>query len=132
MWKHLCLAIHMIGTCEALALAEKAGLDPQKFYEISSKSTGYNWSLNDYTPAPGIGVPSPADNGYQGGFASALMLKDLRLAMEGAMTAGATVPMGEHATKIYEAFVEAGHGGKRSEEHTSELQSLMRNSYAVF
>jgi 3-hydroxyisobutyrate dehydrogenase len=112
MCNNMLLAIHMIGTCEALALAEKAGLDPQKFYEISSKSTGYNWSLNDYTPAPGIGAPSPADNDYQGGFASALMLKDLRLAMAGAQESGATVPLGEHATKIYEAFVESGNGGK--------------------
>jgi 3-hydroxyisobutyrate dehydrogenase len=112
MCNNMLLAIHMIGTCEALALAEKAGLDPQKFYEISSTSTGYNWSLNDYTPAPGIGASSPADNGYQGGFASALMLKDLRLAMAGAQESGATVPLGEHATRIYEAFVEAGGGGK--------------------
>jgi 3-hydroxyisobutyrate dehydrogenase len=112
MCNNMLLAIHMIGTCEALALAEKAGLDPQKFYEISSKSTGYCWSLNDYTPAPGIGAASPADNGYAGGFASALMLKDLRLAMAGAGTAAATVPLGEHATKIYEEFVEAGNGGK--------------------
>ncbi|EJU12216.1 3-hydroxyisobutyrate dehydrogenase [Sphingomonas sp. LH128] len=112
MCNNMLLAVHMIGTCEALALAEKAGLDPQKFYEISSKSTGYCWSLNDYTPAPGVGAASPADNGYAGGFASALMLKDLRLAMGGAETAGATVPMGERATKIYEAFVEAGNGGK--------------------
>ena len=112
MCNNMLLAIHMIGTCEALALAEKAGLDMQKFYEISSKSTGYCWSLNDYTPAPGVGAASPADNGYQGGFASALMLKDLRLAMAGAQTSGASVPMGEHATKIYEAFCEAGNGGK--------------------
>jgi len=112
MCNNMLLAIHMIGTCEALALAEKAGLDPQKFYEISSKSTGYCWSLNDYTPAPGIGAASPADNGYAGGFASALMLKDLRLAMEGAATAGANVPMGEHAKAIYEAFVAAGGGNK--------------------
>ena len=112
MCNNMLLAIHMIGTCEALALAEKAGLDPQKFYEISSKSTGYCWSLNDYTPAPGIGAASPADNDYQGGFASALMLKDLRLAMEGAASSGATVPLGKHATEIYEKFVEAGNGGK--------------------
>jgi 3-hydroxyisobutyrate dehydrogenase len=112
MCNNMLLAVHMIGTCEALALAEKAGLDPQKFYEISSKSTGYCWSLNDYTPAPGVGAASPADNDYAGGFASALMLKDLRLAMAGAGTAGATVPLGEHATKIYEQFVEAGNGGK--------------------
>jgi 3-hydroxyisobutyrate dehydrogenase len=112
MCNNMLLAIHMIGTCEALALAEKAGLSMQKFYEISSKSTGYNWSLNDYTPAPGVGAASPADNDYQGGFASALMLKDLRLAMAGAEAAGATVPLGKHATEIYETFNEAGNGGK--------------------
>jgi 3-hydroxyisobutyrate dehydrogenase len=112
MCNNMLLAIHMIGTCEALALAEKAGLDMQKFYEISSKSTGYNWSLNDYTPAPGIGAASPADKGYRGGFASALMLKDLRLAMAAAKEAGAKVPLGEHAAAIYEAFNEAGTGGK--------------------
>lgn len=112
MCNNMLLAIHMIGTCEALALAEKAGLDMQKFYEISSKSTGYCWSLNDYTPAPGVGVSSPADNGYQGGFASALMLKDLRLAMEAAAASGANVPLGQHATAIYEAFDQAGNGGK--------------------
>ena len=112
MCNNMLLAIHMIGTCEALALADKNGLDMQKFYEISSKSTGYNWSLNDYTPAPGVGAASPADNGYQGGFASALMLKDLRLAMAAAAESGATVPLGEHATAIYEAFNEAGGGAK--------------------
>ncbi|MDR2857456.1 MAG: 3-hydroxyisobutyrate dehydrogenase [Novosphingobium sp.] len=112
MCNNMLLAIHMIGTCEALALAGKAGLSMQKFYEISSKSTGYNWSLNDYTPAPGIGAASPADNDYHGGFASALMLKDLRLAMAAAAAAGATVPMGEHATAIYEAFNEAGNGAR--------------------
>lgn len=112
MCNNMLLAIHMIGTCEALALAEKAGLDPQKFYEISSKSTGYNWSLNDYTPAPGIGAKSPADNDYQGGFASALMLKDLKLAMAGAADVHARVPLGEQAEEIYEAFVAAGNGDK--------------------
>ncbi|WP_374412207.1 3-hydroxyisobutyrate dehydrogenase [Novosphingobium colocasiae] len=111
MCNNMLLAIHMIGTCEALKMAERAGLEPQKFFEISSKSTGYCWSLNDYTPAPGVGAASPADNGYAGGFASALMLKDLRLAMDGAAHAGAKVPMGEHAKAIYEAFVDSGNGG---------------------
>jgi len=112
MCNNMLLAIHMIGTCEALKLAEKAGLDMQKFYEISSKATGYNWSLNDYTPAPGIGAASPADNGYEGGFAAALMLKDLGIAMSAAEQAGAKVPLGRHATEIYKAFNDAGNGGK--------------------
>jgi 3-hydroxyisobutyrate dehydrogenase len=108
---NLLLAIHMIGTAEAMRMAEKLGLDPQKFYEISSQSSGMNWSLNNYTPLPGVGVQSPADNDYQGGFATALMLKDLRLAMAAAEEAGAAVPLGSRAAALYEDFAGAGNGG---------------------
>ena len=107
---NMLLAITMIGTAEAMTMAEKLGLDPQKFYEISSVSSGYNWSLNAYTPLPGVGVSSPADNDYQGGFAAALMLKDLRLAMEAADSVNATTALGSTAAEIYEKFAEA-HGG---------------------
>ena len=106
---NMLLAISMIGTAEAMTMAQKLGLDPQKFYEISSQSSGYCWSLNAYTPMPGVGVESPADKGYEGGFATALMLKDLKLAMEAAETAGAKVELGEHAKRLYEVFaVESG------------------------
>lgn len=108
---NMLLAITMIGTAEAMRMAQKLGLDPQKFYEISSRSSGYNWCLNDYTPLPGVGKPSPADNGYQGGFATALMLKDLRLAMEAAQETGAAVPLGSRAAALYEDFAGAGNGG---------------------
>lgn len=112
MCNNMLLAAHMIGTCEAMKLAERNGLDPQTFYEISSKSTGYCWSLNDYTPVPGVGAASPADNDYAGGFAVALMLKDLRLAMAAADGSDAKVPLGRKATEIYEAADKAGLGGK--------------------
>ena len=105
---NMLLAITMIGTAEAMKMAEKLGLDPQKFYEISSQSSGYNWSLNAYTPLPGVGVESPADNGYAGGFATPLMVKDLRLAMEAAETADAAVPLGSRAAALYEDFLGAG------------------------
>lgn len=105
---NMLLAITMIGTGEAMKMAEKLGLDPQKFYEISSQSSGYNWSLNAYTPLPGVGVESPADNGYAGGFATPLMVKDLRLAMEAAGTADAAVPLGSRAAELYEEFLAAG------------------------
>ncbi|KWV91922.1 3-hydroxyisobutyrate dehydrogenase [Erythrobacter sp. YT30] len=107
---NMLLAITMIGTAEAMKMAEKLGLDPQKFYEISSQSSGYNWSLNAYTPMPGVGVESPADKGYEGGFATALMLKDLRLAMEAAESADAATPLGKHAKEIYEAFAKENGG----------------------
>jgi len=107
---NMLLAITMIGTAEAMTMARKLGLDPQKFYEISSQSSGYNWSLNAYTPLPGVGVESPADKDYQGGFATALMLKDLGLAMEAAGTVDATTPLGAHARKIYEEFARENGG----------------------
>jgi 3-hydroxyisobutyrate dehydrogenase len=103
---NMLLAIHMIGTCEAFAMAEKLGLDPQTFYDIASVSSGQNWSMTSYCPVPGVGPVTPADNGYQGGFAAGLMLKDLRLAMEAAHSAGANVELGEHARAIYEAFAQ--------------------------
>ena len=101
---NMLLAIHMIGTCEAFAMAQKLGLDPQTFYDISSASSGQNWSMTSYCPVPGVGPVTPADNGYQGGFAAGLMLKDLNLAIEAADGAGAKIELGEHARAIYEAF----------------------------
>lgn len=101
---NMLLAIQMIGTCEAFTMAQKLGLDPQTFYDISSVSSGQCWSMTSYCPVPGVGPQSPSDNGYQGGFATALMLKDLRLAMEAAETAGSPTPLGAHAKELYEAF----------------------------
>ena len=108
---NMLLAISMIRTAEAMKMAEKLGLDPQKFYEISSQSSGYCWSLNAYTPLPGVGVESPADKEYQGGFATALMLKDLRLAMAAADEVDAAVPLGSRAAALYEDFSGKGNDG---------------------
>ncbi len=101
---NMLLGIHMIGTCEAFTMAQKLGLDPQTFYDISSVSSGQNWSMTAYCPVPGVGPQSPADKGYQGGFATALMLKDLKLAMEAAKSAGMEAPLGAHAKALYEQF----------------------------
>ena len=108
---NMLLGIHMIGTCEAMAMAQNLGLDPQKFYDIASVSSGQCWSLTSYCPVPGVGPQSPADNDYQPGFAAALMLKDLKLAMEAAATSESKTPMGERAKELYEAFNAAGNGG---------------------
>jgi len=109
---NMALGIHMIGTCEAFAMAQKLGLDPQRFYDIISVSSGQSWSVTSYCPVPGAGPTSPADNGYQPGFAAALMLKDLKLAMEAAATAGIDAEMGRRAKELYEAWVDAGNGGR--------------------
>lgn len=105
---NMLLGATMIATCEAFAMAEKLGLDLATFYAISSKASGQSWSMTSYCPVPGVGPRTPADNDYQGGFAAALMLKDLRLAMAAAGEAGADVPMGKRAAELYEAFVARG------------------------
>ena len=74
------LGATMVATCEAFVLAKKLGLDLQTFFDISSKASGQSWSMTSYCPVPGVGPDTPADHDYEGGFAAALMLKDLRLA----------------------------------------------------
>ena len=108
---NMLLGASMVATAEAFLLAQKLGLDPQRFFEIASVSSGQCWSMTSYCPLPGVGPETPADRDYQGGFASALMLKDLRLSQQAAGQAGAKTPMGARATEIYEAFAAAGHGG---------------------
>jgi 3-hydroxyisobutyrate dehydrogenase len=108
---NMILGVTMIATCEAFALADKLGLDRQKMFDVVSTSSGYSWTMNAYTPAPGVGATSPADNGYQPGFAAELMLKDLRLSQQAAESADADTPMGQLASALYEQFVET-EGGK--------------------
>ena len=107
---NMILGATMVATCEAFVLAQKLGLDAQAFYDIASVSSGQSWSMTSYCPVPGVGPQTPADNDYQGGFATALMLKDLRLAVAAAEDAGAQVPMGAKAREMYEAYAAAGQG----------------------
>jgi 3-hydroxyisobutyrate dehydrogenase len=109
---NMILGATMIVTCEAFALAVKLGLDPQVFFDISSKASGQSWSMTSYAPVPGVGPDTPADHDYEGGFAAALMLKDLKLAMEAAKSSGAYTPMGGEAEELFQRFVDRGGGNK--------------------
>jgi 3-hydroxyisobutyrate dehydrogenase len=107
---NMILGVTMIATCEAFALADKLGLDRQAMFDVVSTSSGASWSMTSYCPAPGIGPVSPADNGYQPGFAAELMLKDLRLSQQAAEAAQADTPLGQAATALYARFVETEDG----------------------
>jgi len=109
---NMLLGATMAATCEAFVLAQKLGLDPKTFYDISSKASGQSWSMTSYCPLPGVGPETPADREYEGGFAAALMLKDLKLAMDAAEAAGAYTPMGGEAEDLYQRFVDLGGGTK--------------------
>ena len=110
---NMLLGASMVATCETFVLAQKLGLEPQTFFDIASKASGQCWSMTTYCPVPGVGPQTPADRGYEGGFAAALMLKDLRLAMEAAQSVDSYTPMGSAAEELYTRFAEAlGGGGK--------------------
>ena len=102
---NMILGATMIVTCEAFAMADKLGLDRQAMFDVVSTSSGYSWTMNAYCPAPGIGPKSPSDNEYKPGFASELMVKDLRLSEQAAEMADADTPIGQMALKLYEQFV---------------------------
>ncbi|MFT3729028.1 MAG: 3-hydroxyisobutyrate dehydrogenase [Terricaulis sp.] len=109
---NMLLGISMIGTCEAFVLAERLGLDPQKFFDIASKASGQNWSLTSYCPWPGPVPAAPSNREYEGGFAAAMMLKDLKLAQEAAMASGADTPLGGGAEALYAELVGKGFANK--------------------
>jgi 3-hydroxyisobutyrate dehydrogenase len=105
---NMLLGASMIATAEAFNLALKLGLDPNVFFNISSKASGQCWSMTSYCPVPGPVPSAPSNRNYDGGFMVGLMLKDLKLAMAAAKAAGASVPMGALAENLYQNFVNLG------------------------
>ncbi|ARU58811.1 MAG: 3-hydroxyisobutyrate dehydrogenase [Pseudomonadales bacterium] len=107
---NMLLAVHMIGTAEALNLGVENGLDPKVLSDIMVSSSGRNWSLEVYNPYPGVMENVPASKSYDGGFLVDLMHKDLGLAMEAAQSVKASTPMGTLARSLYAMHSQHGHG----------------------
>jgi len=123
---NMLLAVHMIGTAEALQLGVNNGLDPKALSEIMLKSSGCNWSLEKYNPYPGVLPNVPASREYQGGFMTNLMLKDLGLALETARATGSAVPMGSLANSLY--TVHKQHDSKDGMLDFSSILKLFQNT----
>ena len=117
---NMVLGASMIAVCEAFALAEKLGLDAERFFAIASQSSGQCWSLTSYCPWPGLVPSAPSNRGYEGGFATAMMLKDLKLAQDAAARSGAATPLGAEAEGLYALFDRLG-GGQRDFSAILEL-----------
>jgi 3-hydroxyisobutyrate dehydrogenase len=107
---NMLLAIHMIGSAEALTLGVNNGLDPAVLSEIMKQSSGDNWSLEKYNPMPGVMAGVPASRDYSGGFGTDLMLKDLGLAEEAALASASAIPLGGLARNLYAAHSASGAG----------------------
>jgi len=108
---NMILGISMIAVSEGFVLAEKLGLSKEALFEVASTSSGQCWSLTTYCPVPGPVPTSPANNDYKPGFATALMMKDMKLSQEAAAASGAVTPMGALAAQLYSMHAAHGDGG---------------------
>jgi 3-hydroxyisobutyrate dehydrogenase len=108
---NMILAASMIAVSEGFVMGEKLGLSHQALFDVASASSAQCWALTSYCPVPGPVPASPANNSYKPGFATALMLKDLKLAKAAADSVKVKNAIGAHAADIYEHFAAAGHGG---------------------
>mmetsp|Transcript_28036 Transcript_28036/g.47113 ORF Transcript_28036/g.47113 Transcript_28036/m.47113 type:complete len:204 (+) Transcript_28036:762-1373(+) len=128
---NLSLAIAMIGTSEAMNLGMQLGMDSKVLAGILNTSTGRCWSSDSYNPVPGVLEGVPSSNGYNGGFGTSLMLKDLDLVVDlaqsgkssstggGDITHSSTdlssefpVPLGAQARDIYRQLTKEGYAEK--------------------
>src|SRR5690348_3448257 len=109
---NMILGVSMIAVSEAFVLAEKLGLDHQKLFDISSKSSGQCWSLTTYCPVPGPVPTSPANRDYQAGFTAAMMLKDLKLSQDAAKATRTKTELGGGAARIYSEYVASGEAAR--------------------
>jgi 3-hydroxyisobutyrate dehydrogenase len=104
---NMVLAASMAAVGEAFVLAESLGLDAQVLFDVLTTSSGRCWAVEVNCPVPGPVPSSPANRGFEGGFASRLMLKDLRLALEAAEEGGVNPSIGRRALDVYEAVAES-------------------------
>ena len=109
---NMILGISMVAVCEGFALAEKLGLDAQKLFDVASTSSAQCWALTTYCPVPGPVPTSPANRDYQPGFATAMMLKDLKLAQDVASSAGQATPLGAEAAQLFRLFNDQGNSAR--------------------
>lgn len=108
---NMVLAVQQIAIGEAFVLAEKLGLPAQSLFDVITGATGNCWAVHTNCPVPGPVPASPANNDFTPGFATALMNKDLGLAMAAVESTGSAAPLGTHAAEIYAKFAQ-DHAGK--------------------
>jgi 3-hydroxyisobutyrate dehydrogenase len=101
---NMVLAVQQIVAGEAFVLAEKLGLSAQSLFDVITGATGNCWAIHTNCPVPGPVPTSPANNEFKPGFATALMNKDISLAMDAVKSTGSSAPLGSHAAEIYAKF----------------------------
>jgi 3-hydroxyisobutyrate dehydrogenase len=103
-------AAQMTATAEATAMAVKSGVDMEKLLLVLTHATGDCVAVRTRLPVPGVIPESPASHGWEPGFMTDLMAKDLDLAMAYAVGCGVSVPTTAAARQLLTAASAAGFG----------------------
>jgi 3-hydroxyisobutyrate dehydrogenase len=109
---NLMLFVSLVGVAEGAQLAASLGLDPRRFFEVASVSSGESWPLRTWYPAPDVVPTSPANRNYDATFTTALAEKDLSFAVAAASSAGLDVPAAELALDQFRRLIAEGYAAK--------------------
>lgn len=107
---NMLLAISLQGVVEGAVLAERFGLKPEVFYDIARVSSGDSWPLRTWYPVPGVVETAAANRGFEAGFSTMLMHKDVGLALDGAKSQGVTLPAAELVYSRLQQLIDDGRG----------------------
>ncbi len=99
---NLLAAINLTGAAEAMAMAEKLGLDAGRTLDVIEQSSGQSWIGNERMRRAIAGDFSPVRAHMS------LLAKDTKLALEMAREAGCSNPLGRVATETFARALEAG------------------------
>jgi len=123
---NMVLAVQQIAIGEAFVLAERLGLSAQSLFDVITGATGNCWAVHTNCPVAGPVPTSPANNGFKPGFATALMNKDLHLAMDAVASTGSSAPLGSHAAEIYAEFIASD--ASHADQDFSAVIEMLRSS----
>ena len=111
---NLLAGINLVGAAEALALAERLGLDLGKTLDVIEQSSGQSWIGSDRMRRAIAGDYAPRAH-------VTLLEKDTRLAVAAAHAAGFEGPLGERASRV---FAEAHLAGLAAEDDAALFKHL--------
>lgn len=109
---NLLLGVSMVAVSESMCLGVSLGLSPDVLAAIINTSSGHCWVSEAYNPYPGVVPSAPASNGYSGGFACDLMIKDLSLALDAAGGARQPLPMTALSRQLFQLLSLRGEGSR--------------------
>jgi 3-hydroxyisobutyrate dehydrogenase len=117
MVNQILIATGMIGVCEALLYAHKAGLDPTTVLESVGGGAAGSWSLSNYGPRMLAGNFDP-------GFMVEHFVKDMGIALAEARRMNLSLPGLALAEQLYVALMAQGHGRMGTHSLILALASL--------